>query len=321
MIPYILTHQGTINAVYDGRSYSFAKDSRFYEKIKKALNEQSVEDFLHYSDIARSINETGGGKITYEGGVLRYNGSIIKNSMAERIIRMIEDGFNADPLIKFFEFCYENPNPTVVDRLYDFLANNCIMIDNNGLIVGYKKVREDGYDYYSGTVKYELNQVVTIERDKCDSSSANTCSSGLHIGSLDYVTRQWYPGQGKIFLLRTNPRDVTAIPEEAGAPKLRSCRVEVIAEYKGEAMPSVYQPESKITFIDGPEPGDEDYEGRNCGDDDDGCDDPYNEAEECDCEECRPSNKPLRDSRGRFVSQKPIIKGPARDSRGRFTKA
>lgn len=304
MIPYIVTANGTINAICQGKSHSFAKDARFYEQIKQSLNKQDVAEFLHYAEIANSINISGKGKITYSNGVLRYNESVIKNSMAERIIRLIEEGFNADPLIRFFEFCYENPNPTIVDRLYDFLANNCIMIDVNGYIVGYKKVRDDGYDFYSGTVKYELGQVVTIEREKCDGNSRNTCSSGLHIGSLDYVTKQWHPGEGKIFLLRTNPRDVTAIPEEAGAPKLRSCKVEVIAEYNGEPMPSIYQKEE--------EPAD-DY------DDTEVCNCDYCEAERCneaDSEDSNPSSyTPLRDKNGRFTSKKAQ---PNRDSKGRF---
>ena len=198
------------------------------------------------------------------------------------------------------------------------------MIDSDGYVVGYKKVDPEGWDYWTPRgVHYEVGKVSEIPRERCDEDSRNTCSSGLHMGSLEYA-KNWQSGRGRVIIIRTNPKDVTAIPEEVGAPKLRCCRVEVLADYKGEEPVTLYGSD------------DEDKElccnsCCDCGDDlqDYEFDDVEKLesiaeirdlhgrvlAEVCDSPDI-PKQNLIRDSKGRFTAP-PKVK---RDANGRFTK-
>lgn len=333
---YIISQNQTILAAVGGKSFTIDATAPYYDKIKEAINNQDDEMFLRYADISTSVAKSSDSKISFDGGALRYNGALIDNSLSRRIVDFVRNGFKCDPLIKFLENCYENPNPTVIDRLYDFMENNCIMIDADGYVVGYKKVREDGYDYYSGTVLYEIGAVVDMDRENCDLDSRRTCSYGLHIGSKHYAQNVWHSGEGKVLILRTHPKDVTAIPEEAGAHKLRSCRVEVLAEYKGEEPSPVYYPpnykdpvpyEVEDPCEDEIEPyEDEAYDGictcsDCCPDVCDGYYAPSYKVESINVVGTGPKLKvPVRDSFGRFISPNPKPFAPKRDSSGRFSK-
>lgn len=265
MLPYIVSQNGTITAICNGQNYAFDRSSLSYDKVKQALNEQDEAKFLSCIDHDNHFRVRSHGKVTFEDGVIRYNGAKVDNSLSRRILELYEEGFNFHPLVRFLENCYQNPNPTVVDRLYDFLQSRDIMIDNDGYVVGYRRVDPNGWDYYSHTVQYVVGQVAEMPRHKCDENSQNTCSYGLHLGNLNYV-HNYCAGQGYILICRAHPKDVTSIPEEPDAPKLRACRLEVLAKYEGEDPKPVYnyEPEDE-TGCDCGKDGDVYYDGNIAG--------------------------------------------------------
>lgn len=288
MRSHIISGEGTISAIVDGVTYVLSKESMYYKGALDALKKLDYDLFTTHCDLDKQLKFKSSGKITYDSGVIRYNGSAVDNKLANRIIKMIEDGYDCAPLMKFMELCYQNDNPSVIDRLYDFMESSGIMLDKDGYVVGFKKVRDDGYDYYSRTVLYEVGKTVVISKSACNTDSRNTCSGGLHIGSKNYAENLWYKGRGKVLLLRVNPKNVMCIPEEAGFEKLRACEVEVVAEYNGDKLSSVYDYSSNLAD---------------------------NEADIVDRKDTIDSVvTPKRDSKGRFISSS----GPKRDSKGRF---
>ena len=225
---FIKSQNGTLTVFYNGKQFLFDPSNRDYERAEEAVKKNDSSFFESLGGRKEEFEKKCAGKVTFDGGVFRYNGSIIKNSLADRLIEMVDQGYSAEPFVNFMEKCYENPDPTVIDRLYTFMEGASIMLDSDGFVVGYKGVRADGYDWRSGTVLYEVGKASTMPREKCDTDSRNTCSTGLHLGNFDYALG--YANGGKLLLCRTNPKDVTAIPEEYGAPKLRACRIEVLAD-------------------------------------------------------------------------------------------
>lgn len=305
----IITPNGTINAVINSKTYSISPGAFYYNDALKAAKIRDFKALLAAFDLDSSLKDKSGGKVTFENGVIRYNGAAVDNKLSKHIIRMVSEGFDCKPIMRFMEWCYQNPNPTVIDRLYDFMENVGIMLDDEGFIVAFKKVRDDGYDYYSETVHYEVGKVIEMDRDKCDGDSRNTCSSSLHSGSLNYTQNIWYAGQGRTLLLRINPRDVVAVPEEAGFEKLRSCRVEVIKDITGDIQseyPSVWRvknSQSNRDFDEGSE-GDGDFD-----------EESWNKAWD---EAVKNTDSKTRDNLGRFTGG---FSPQKRDSSGRFVKA
>lgn len=242
MLPYIVSQAGTITVICKGQNYSFDRSSLTYERVKEALNEQDEAKFLSCIDHDNHFRARSHGKVTFEDGVIRYNGAKVDNSLSRRILELYEEGFNFHPLMRFLENCYQNPNPTVVDRLYGFMQNNCIMLDPDGYIVGFKKVRNDNFDFYSGTVLYKVGTVVSLPLHQCSFDTTRESDRGLHIGSKNYAENIWYPGSGKVLLLRVHPKDIVCVPETSTMEKMRASQVEVLEEYEAQPLRPVYMP-------------------------------------------------------------------------------
>ena len=66
-----------------------------------------------------------------------------------------------------------------------------------------------------------------MERYNVDDNKDNTCSTGLHFCSKDYLNSF---GGERTVIVKINPRDVVSIPSDYNATKGRACRYEVVGE-------------------------------------------------------------------------------------------
>jgi hypothetical protein len=72
-----------------------------------------------------------------------------------------------------------------------------------------------------------VGKIVEMERNSVDDNSSNTCSSGLHFCSQEYLSSF---GGERTVIVKINPRDVVSIPNDYNNSKGRACRYEVIGE-------------------------------------------------------------------------------------------
>lgn len=227
----IISPSGTINAFVNGKSYSLSPGAYYYPSALEAAKCRDYDKLIEAINLDQAVKSKSNGKVSFEDGILRYNGSYIDNKLSRRVLQLISEGYRLEPFIKFMDLCYQNPNPTVVDNLYDFMETSGIMLDEEGWVVGWKKVNSDGYDLHSGKVLYEVGKTVKIDRSSCDERTANSCSYGLHVGSKNY-SESFHSGVGKILLVRLNPKNVVCVPEYSQWEKLRTCEMEVLEEFK-----------------------------------------------------------------------------------------
>jgi hypothetical protein len=120
-----------------------------------------------------------------------------------------------------------NPSHRAVTELYKFLEKGNLPITNDGHFLAYKKVRKDYKDCHTGTMDNSIGQIVEMERNQVDDKAENTCSSGLHFCSREYLD---HFGGERTVILKINPADVVSIPTDYNASKGRACRYEVIGE-------------------------------------------------------------------------------------------
>lgn len=233
MLASIIDKSGTINISIDGKIGVVTPDRIIYNDIRNALNREDEAEIKRLLDWRDELAEKTKGRVSYYGGVVRYNGSAVDNAISRAIVELDRKGFSYDSILLFLEHCYANPDPTIVERIWDFLTNNCICISSDGYIIGYKAIRNNYKDKRTNTFDYSIGKVVTMPREQCDSDSTNGCSHGLHSGSLRY-SLDFASGDDRIIITKTHPRDVTAVPEESGFGKLRCCKLEVIGEWKRE---------------------------------------------------------------------------------------
>ena len=149
--------------------------------------------------------------------VISVNGKAFEidetGQVKQKTLLQEQEIISSPELRAFFDKLAKNPFDHVRRNLHRFLERCGLKITKDGNFIGYKAVRSDFYDIYSGTIKYEVGSKVTIPLSECDPNPTVTCSKGLHVGTLDYAMN--YGGPDSVILeAEVDPRDVVSVPEE-----------------------------------------------------------------------------------------------------------
>tara|TARA_R110002012_G_scaffold209450_1_gene379881 strand:+ start:7305 stop:8321 length:1017 start_codon:yes stop_codon:yes gene_type:complete len=217
----------------------------------------------------RIQNETDG-RFEFDGGrkmYLKGTTDPIPNFLAKKLMKWMEDGIPLEGLVNFWKHLLLNPDKSVRKQLYSFLEHNGHPITDKGYFLAYKACKvKSKYDKTTGEeiVQFEYNedtgeqerkytqsltfspyhsgahgmvikvgQPITMPRDECDSNPERTCSSGLHVGSMEYVHDFGYE-DGVILEVLVSPRNVVAVPSDYDNTKMRCCEYFPIAINNGE---------------------------------------------------------------------------------------
>jgi len=226
--PYIM--QGNnISIVIDNQSHTISKSHIAFEKIKQAIKDQEWELIKDLIEPKKVIVKFGSGNITVDNGEVYWKGTALHNALTKRMLAMLEEGFTIEPLVNFMENLMTNPSFRAVSELYGFLENNSLPITPDGHFLAYKKVRSDFFDIHSNTMDNSPGKIVEMERNAVDDNQHNTCSSGLHFCSQDYLG-SFGDSTSRTVIVKINPSDVVSIPTDYNNAKGRTCRYEVISE-------------------------------------------------------------------------------------------
>lgn len=246
-IPAIVT-ESTVSVMLDGQMRVLEMTHPNYDKVRSALKAGASEsDILSLIDIAAAVEDFGEGRVTVEHGVVLYDGNALHNTMTDRIISMMREGFNIQPMLMFLENLMENPDFRAVNELYGFLEATDLPITMNGCFRAYKMVTDDYKDHRTGTFDNSIGAVVEMPRNQVNPDKETTCADGLHFCSQGYLGS--YGGAGRTVIVEINPRDVVSIPVDYGNAKGRCCRYTVVGEIETENGASVSKDHSFGTSV------------------------------------------------------------------------
>ena len=215
--------------VLNNKPYQADSTHPNYDAIIQAIKDEEWDSIPSLMDKASAIVEFGGGKITVVDGEVFWGDNALHNSMTTRILTMLEEGFNIQPMVLFLENLMQNPSKDAIDELYQFLEVCKLPLTEDGCFIAYKRVRDDFKSFHDGKTDNAIGSVLEMPRASVDSNRHRTCSDGLHFCSLDYLG-SFYGGHGKVILLKINPRDVVSIPSDYNNAKGRACRYEILSE-------------------------------------------------------------------------------------------
>lgn len=111
---------------------------------------------------------------------------------------------------------------------YDKIINDvdyCGNLENLGTVHElYEKLSDEGTetvytDNWTGTTTIKIGSPVSIPRKDCDGDPDRPCSNGLHLGSTEFMRRNYFGEVGLVCLC--NPMHVVAVPYSEGQ-KLRT---------------------------------------------------------------------------------------------------
>lgn len=124
--------------------------------------------------------------------------------------------------------------PVAKDRLHsaedlmDFIERSELPLTNDGLIIGYKKVNQKGnnmfVDVHSGKIEQQVGSHVWMDVDAVDPSRNQSCSHGLHVANLGYLSG--FGGSHTLIVL-VDPANFIAVPH-GETNKARVCAYDVI---------------------------------------------------------------------------------------------
>ena len=252
--PYII--QGdNIMIVVDNKPHNVNRTHPAFQKVLDAIksgDDATVRDLI---EPKKAVLKFAQGNVTIEGSRLFWKHRELHSTLAARMIAMLGEGFDIKPMAAFMENLMQNPSKRAIDELYGFLEAGQLPITPDGHFLAYKKVRDDFYDVYTGTVlnapAHKMTQEqrwsmpivsnhddrvtvfinnsglteVTMDRSLVDDDKDRTCSNGLHFCSRDYLTSF---GGSQIVILKINPADVVSIPSDYNNTKGRTCRYQVL---------------------------------------------------------------------------------------------
>lgn len=132
-----------------------------------------------------------------------------------------EQGLSVDKLDLFFSNLSENPSPISVHAFSSFLGRSRMPITDRGTFLAYKKIRKSDYkDIHSRTFDNRPGCVVQMPREGVDINQNNTCSTGFHVCSHEYLKN--FGGVDDVeIVVEINPRDVVAVPPDYNLSKMR----------------------------------------------------------------------------------------------------
>ena len=224
--PFII--QGNnVTVVIGNKPHTISKTHITYQKVVDAVKAGDWDTVRDVIEPKKVVLNYGQGHLSIQGETLFWKGVEFHNALSKRMIQMLQEGFDINPMVLFMENLFQNPSKRAVDELYGFLEKNNLPITPEGHFLAYKKVRGDYKDCHTGTMDNSVGRVVEMERNQVDDNKDNTCSTGLHFCSMEYLASF---GGERTVIVKINPRDVVSIPSDYNNSKGRACRYEVIGE-------------------------------------------------------------------------------------------
>lgn len=241
-VPSIITGN-SITVLVGGKTLVAKNTHPNFDAIKTALKDGAPDTakLAALFDIAAAIETRTKGRVRVTGNTVTYDGKALHNTLTSRMIAMLGEGFNIDPLINFLEKLMLNPSHRAVNGLYDFLAATNIPITPEGDFLAYKKVRSTYYDIHSNTIRNAVGDEPRVPRNAVDEDPDRTCSHGLHVCSESYLAHFGSSGgSDRVMIVQVNPADVVAIPRDYNNAKMRCAGYKVIAEVAPETVAKTF---------------------------------------------------------------------------------
>jgi hypothetical protein len=227
--PFIM--QGnSITVVIGSKPHTISKSHITFQKVLDAIKAQDWNLVKDIIEPVKVVLNYGKGNVSVQGESLFWKGKPMHNALSNRMIAMLQDGFPVEPLVNFMENLMTNPSKRAVTELYGFLEKNSLPITPDGHFLAYKKVRNDYLDIHSGTMDNSVGKIVEMERNEVDDNKDQTCSTGLHFCSQDYLPHFGNGYDSRVVIVKINPADVVSIPSDYNNAKGRACKYEVIGE-------------------------------------------------------------------------------------------
>lgn len=226
MFNYILSDQ-SCTILLDNQLSTIPRTHRKWERLLEAIKTADLTTIRGFMNPESSANTFCQGYFKIYNGIAYYQNQPLAHCLSRRIVAMMEEGFDIQPMVAFINNLMSNPSNRAIQETYAFLEVCNLPITEDGCFIAYKRIRDNWMDVYSNTLDNHVGNTVAMPRNQVDDVSERTCSHGLHVCSIGYLTH--YTGN-RLVAVKVNPRDVVSIPTDYENSKMRVCEYTVVQE-------------------------------------------------------------------------------------------
>lgn len=237
--PYSVTND-SVMIVMDGRPSTVMRTAPNFVPLRDAIIAENWDEVRTHLSVGSSLSRWAHGRFTVRDSTILFDGIPIASDLNGRIVEMVVAGESPEPLFRFWERLQRNPSARSIGQLWRFLALTGIPLTEDGHFLGYKGVRMDYRDCYTGTIDNHPGQVVRVPRNTVSDDPQTPCHFGLHVGSLEYASSY---GQ-RVVIVKVDPEHVVCVPYDASSQKMRVCEYEVVGLHGNGHMQSTTIPDS-----------------------------------------------------------------------------
>lgn len=252
-VPFTLTSE-SLSVFADGKMHTLRSSHANFDKVVEMLkqpdhDEKAIAEACNVEQFVRNAtSNTSGVEVKY--GQVFYNGEAIHNSLTDKLLALLEQGFDVTPWTQFLSNLMENPSYRSREALYDFLEHFNAPLTEDGCFIAFKRVRGDFKDIHSGTFDNSPGQVLSMPRSQVDDDNSRTCSAGLHVCADEYLKGFANYGDNKTVVVKVNPADVVSVPYDYNFSKMRTCRYEVLREIEPKQVEFVLESDYYLDDLD-----------------------------------------------------------------------
>ena len=249
----------SITVFLKSKTYTVTRDSKIFHSVLNAIKTNDEDQVLAALEVKQNILSTlkgAGQDVQITDGEITYRGRKVTGLISTRIFEMLRLELDIQPMVKFLQNLMQNPASHAIDEALSFGESCSLPITPDGCFLAYKRVNEDYYDVHSRSV---LNKpanlltdadkallgtsmgatkevlvtvengvtVVSMPRNLVNDNRNQTCSTGLHFCSYEYLSSF---GGERIVVVKVNPTDIVSIPSDYNNSKGRCSRYEVVGE-------------------------------------------------------------------------------------------
>lgn len=233
-VPYTISDDSVTLFIKGGMQTVASSHGNYYDVVEHLKGDDHDEDVLldlanKESLVSRKLSHNSMAEV--KNGEVYYDNTPVHNTLADKLLDMLDGGFDAQPWLAFLENVMTNPSYRSREALYDFLDHFKAPITPDGHFIAFKRVRSDYKDIYSNTINNAPGTVVSMPRSQVDDDNQRTCSAGLHVCADEYLKGYFGAiGEYRTVAVKVNPRDVVSVPYDYNFSKMRTCQYEVIGD-------------------------------------------------------------------------------------------
>lgn len=226
--------------------YTYHRFNDLKDHLKLPAHDESfIESIV---DVPKEIERAAGGKVSIRGNVVYYENKPVHDVLTQKLLDLLDEGFEITPWINFMNNLFENPSEKSRESLFTFLEKHNTPITEDGYFIAFKRIRQDWFDIHTGrSYSNKPGSVIEMDREKVNPNNKETCSSGLHVAASPYLESFASAANNRTISVKVNPKDVVSVPVDYGNSKMRVCKYEVIDEV---SIGDIKDIENKPVFVD-----------------------------------------------------------------------